>query len=931
MTVARILVAAALLAAAAPATSAADSTMESAAPKGKETFLSGRVFDKATGEALPFATIYATEAGHGTIADAEGRYTLKITMSSALHLKITCLGYAQREIAFVPGTKPRLDIAMQAQSVALDNFTVTAKYRGKLGSAATVDQEALEYIQPTSIQDIFQLLPGGKIGYNNMQSRQLISSRQVGSDEATSFGMGISIDGVPMQNDGQRIQMSGITGGNGSPDQEGNVSVNTGIDLRSISTDHIESITVNRGIASAKEGNISSGAISITPKEGRSPLRMRAKFDPLNKLFYVGKGVMLSEKLGTLYLGADIVNSATSIDDTRGAYNRITAQANWNNQMTWWGKKVDASLRLGYITSFNNNKSDELTEAFNEKYNTRFQRLTLSGKLNACLNSLLIDELELIASLDYTSDVLKYDKRVSNKTVTPIQQSTTEGESDGDFLPTTYHTFYKVDNKPLNGFGQLTASKYGNISAALNYSLMLGTSLSYTKNIGLGAVVDPLRPPYPSSDFIRPRPNKDIPAIANHAGYAEARLRYRNGRSEVNSQFGIRETMMLNLPSNYALHGKMLWEPRLQLSYTLDFTNSGHAEATQRQTATVRVGYGVENKLPSTDFLYPDKVYHDFIAMNAYFTDPAKRRLITNTVIQDPTNPTLRENKNKKLELGFDLNLKGYALSLTAFREEMDGGIEYFAQYAPFAYTYYYELKHPVEGRPERDDFYSREQRTFMMMRTPMNSSKVTKKGLEYRIHIPQIPVLKTEIEINGAYYKTVYTSGIPIMYYPSIMQDDRPYPYVGLYDGYEKTYAENLNTNFWFNTHLPKLKLIFTNFIQVVWFQKSRLGTDVDVYPRRFMDTYGQIQDLTEEMITSDPSFSSLKRDFLSARYNELRKPVSLRMNLKLTKEFSQKVRLSFFADNILQISPKYKNNYLRTQRDWYSPFFGAELTVNL
>ena len=53
-------------------------------------------------------------------------------------------------------------------------------------------------------------------------------------------------------------------------------------------------------------------------------MRVRIKFDPLNKLAYVGKGIRLSESLGTLYAGADIVRSATSIEDTRGAYNRVT-------------------------------------------------------------------------------------------------------------------------------------------------------------------------------------------------------------------------------------------------------------------------------------------------------------------------------------------------------------------------------------------------------------------------------------------------------------------------------------------------------------------------------------------------------------------------------------------------------------------------------
>lgn len=890
--------------------------------------LSGRIYDKNTNEGIPFASIYIIESGLGVMSDVDGNYSVATTLSGDVNIRVSSLGYSTRTLTCSPDSGQKMDICLTPQSVALEDVTVTAKYNDKVGSDVSIDQEALEYIQPVSIQDVFQLLPGGTIGANNMQGRQLASSRQVGSDEASAFGMGISIDGIPMHNDGQRVQMTGFTG-IGSVDNEGNKSVNTGIDMRSISTDHIESVTVGRGIASAKEGNISSGNIRVTQKQGHSPLRIRLKFDPLNKLAYVGKGIRLPGSLGTLYLGSDIVRSATSTDDSRGAYNRITFQANWNNKRPWFGKMTDMSLRAGYVTSFNNSKSDDIIEANREDYSTHYQRFTFSGRLNTEFNWLLIDALELLASADYTCDLLKYNKRVVNNTVTPMQTLTEEGEHEGEYLPVSYHTFYKLDDKPLNLFAQLTASKFGNITPRLDYSAILGTSLSYVKNLGMGAVVDPTRPPYPSSDFIRPRPNKDIPSLVNHAAYAELRLNWRYGPNLINTQFGVRETMMLNLPSSYALHGRMLWEPRLQMSYTYSFLGSGSGP--NLNSVTIRGGYGVENKLPSADFLYPDKVYHDFVALNAYFSDPEKRLLLINTKIEDPTNTNIRENKNRKFELGLDFKFHDYVLSLTAFKEKMDGGVQYFLQYTPTSYNYYYELKHEVSTKPSRDDFYSTQRTSFMQLKVPMNSAQVSKTGVEYRLHIPQIKPLKTEIEINGAYYKSTYSAGIPVMYYPSVMVNNEPYPYVGLYDGFETTYAERFNTNFWFNTHLPKLKLIFTNFIQIIWIEKSRLGTNVNSYPERYMDYNGNIHYLTGEMIAQNPDFSSLQRNYQSARYNELKLPVSLRMNLKLTKEFSRWIRLSFFADNIIQISKKYKDNYMQTRRNWHKPYFGAELIINI
>lgn len=885
-----------------------------------QTVLRGTVKSALDGEPIPFATIYAKEMRKGVVADNDGRYELRVDDGRDCHIRVQSLGYQPREI-LVPRNEAHLDIVLDEQSIALSDFTVTAKYLDKVGSDATIGQEALEYIQPTSLKDIFVLLPGGKIGSDNMQNSSLISSRQVGADLSSSFGMGVSVNGVSLNNDGMRIQMQGVTGSS-SADGEGNVRVNAGMDLRTLSSDHIESVTVVRGISSAKEGNLSSGSIQVQAKQGASPLHSRVKFDPQNKLAYVGKGFRLSDALGTLHMGADIVRSQSQIEDERGAYNRVSGQLNWNNQRHWAGKVVNMNVLGSYVTSFSNRKTDEMIEAYHEKYNSRYQRASLSSKMKMELGQKWIDDVELILAADYSDNSLEHHKHVINRTVMPLQHSTVEGENEGIYLPSSYDTYYEIDNRPLNCQAQIDAQKYGVMGERWNYSMLLGSMVNVNKNLGAGAVFDLNRPPFPSSDCIRPRKNSDIPAIAHQAGYAEVKLRHRAGERETNLSIGLRETMMFNLPSEYLLNGKVLLDPRMQGSYTLYHDVRGKV-----MSHTLRLGWGIENKLPSADYLYPDKVYHDYIALNAYFTDESQRLLITNTKIQNPTNPRIDANRNYKIEGGYDGKWNGYEWSITAFSETMKGGVEYFTTYAPASYTYYYALSHEVTGRPTREDFLSRTMETFMAMRVPTNSARVEKRGIEYRLHIPTIEPLRSDIEVNGAYYHTVYSSGVPVMYRPSIMVNDQMYPYVGIYDGFEKEYAENFNTNFWINTHIPDWKLIFTNFIQIIWFQRSHLGTDVSEYPEHYMDTAGEIHPFD---LTDDAQLERLRRSFLSSRYNGNALPVSLLWNIKATKEFNRHAKLSFFANNIIQVSPKYQDGYAHTQRNWYKPFFGGELSLN-
>lgn len=141
-----------------------------------QTVLKGKITDSKSGEPISFATLYVRENGKGTVSDVDGNYSLSLSGKKNVTIEITSVGYQPQQLHVAPGTTT-LDIKMDAQSIALKEFTVTAKYLDKTGSDATIGQEALEYIQPTSLNDIFALLPGGKMGGTNMQSSQLISSQ----------------------------------------------------------------------------------------------------------------------------------------------------------------------------------------------------------------------------------------------------------------------------------------------------------------------------------------------------------------------------------------------------------------------------------------------------------------------------------------------------------------------------------------------------------------------------------------------------------------------------------------------------------------------------------------------------------------------------------------------------------------------------------
>ena len=708
-------------------------------------------------------------------------------------------------------------------------------------------------------------------------------------------------------------------------------SSDLGTDMRYLSTDHIQSVEFTRGISSARYGNLSSGMIQVKSKHGVTPLRVRAKADLKNKLVYAGKGFKLSDKAGTLHVGADYLHSMADVREEMDKFSRFTAQAYYKNQLKWDDVKLDLDAKLSQTVSINKMKTDELTEEYEETYKADYSKTAVLLKGNLTTGSNWLDKLEFMLSSDVTFDKISRHKMVlasSGPMNVPLAKE--EGEHEGIYLPTKYYSDFYIDNIPVNLFTQLNANSRFQLANPLSLNLMYGLEYRRTKNKGDGAVIaDETRPPFPyDNSYMRPRPNWQIPALSVGAAYLQADWLYSFGdHSMLKLSAGGRITHMFNLAKEYALSDKYLVEPRLNASFTIG----------ERVKHSIRAGYGLENKLPTLDYLYPEKLYKDFYMMNAYNNNPAYRRLITYTNIYDVANKELKANQNKKFEVGYDLVVGGFDLSLTAFYEKSSTGFEYFTVYNPLTYDLYNKVKPGVDVTnhiPQKEDYIKERYSKFTTSSRVMNSKKIVKKGIEYRVIFPQIEPLYTRIELNGAYYKTNYGSALDEYYYPGVQIAGRPYPYVGIYDNDPQYEYRRLNTNIWMNTHIPRFKLIFTNFIQLVWIDSDQYKDNHQKYPYQYMDNQGQMfavgQAEIDKMNSDDMLFRAMKRTIYPIEYARNDKPVSLLWNIKATKEFNKYAKMSFFVNGILDLHPKYMTGGMQTDRDWSNPYFGVELFLN-
>ena len=887
-----------------------------------------------------FATVAIEDLNIAALADDNGRFTLRRVPVGIHKILFRRMGLVDKLLT-VNITDHDVNLSVEMETATFKIADVEVMARRHKADKLEIGETAIEYIQPISIADIFVLLPGNIHADNAMTGFNMNSNRQVGTDQNTSLGMGVTADGVPQTSDGVRVQMVGITqnsySGSGDSQVKERTGINAGTDMRYISTDHIQSVEVNRGISSPKYGNISAGQIQVKSKYGVSPLRVRAKIDLKNKLFYAGKGFSLGERAGNLHIGADYLYACDDIREEMEKFTRITAQAYYNNKIDiGLDKSIDIDFKLAQTISVNKMKKDELTYEYNETYKADYKKSDLMLKTKFNINQNWIENIELITSLNRVSDIIDRHYCVITGNPKSMPLSYEEGEHEGYYLPTMYYSDFYIENIPLNFYSQLNINSRFELAQKLNLNLEYGADFSSTKNYGEGAVIkDEKKPPFPSDNsYMRPRKNYDIPAIEVGAAYLQATFTFKpTDYQTAKLDIGYRFSEMFNLENGYALNNKVLYEPRINASYTIG-NNFKH---------TIRAGFGIENKLPTMDYLYPEKIYKDFWVLNAYTNNPNNRHLITYTKIFDATNKDIRENRNRKLEIGYDFDYKGFEISITAFYEKSTSGFEYFKFYQPVTYPYFTILKDSVDisnRRPEKEDYVKQTFSEFAKYTQVMNSEKVVKRGLEYRIVSPKIKAIETNIEVNGAYYYTVYGSSLPNYFYPNSRVGQNMYPYVGIYDLDAQTKKTRFNTNLWLNTHIPKFGMIFTNFFQFIWSQTTQYTDKYEgIYkktPYAYIDFNGETHQVTPQLeakinSSDEIEWFQLRRQSTTLEYAKEKKPIYMLWNIKATKEFNN-TKLSFFVNGIFDVHPQYvSSTSAQTKREWTNPFFGMELIFNL
>ncbi len=894
-----------------------------------------KVVDAKTQEAIVGAVVTQKSSKKVlAITDIDGKCELSSSYEGNL-VVITYVGYKSLTIPL----KNHAIIPLRQNATALGEVVVTARASDGPVTSSIIGRDAMTHLQPNSIADLMELLPGGYAKDPNMGEANTITLRETGTMGAygaitknnnysiSSLGTQFMVDGVPISTDAnlQYSPLSDTQSSASSSTVENNRNItNRGVDMRSISTDDIESVEVVRGIPSVEYGNLTSGLINIKKIRRAIPLTARFKADGYSKLFSLGKGLQLDGE-GNSILNVDLGYMDSKIDPTDNFENykrvtgalRYTLRGDRKEKIKWqWNSAFD------YSGSFDDSKSDpDINYGRVDEYKSSYSRLALTNGFNVKMPKSWFKELDVNTLVSLQLDRLRQTRLVAPQRYGIVPLSWSDGENEAQAVYAEYTAHYLCDGKPFNAYVKVKGVMGFKTPYTL-HTIKVGANWDLAKNFGRGQVYDMHHPLSVSGWSSRPRKYSDIPSLQNFSLFAEELMKANVGKCQLELMVGLRLNTLLGLERQFDMSGKYYADPRANLAWHLPKFKLGG----KPMSISLNGGYGITTKMPTLNYLYPDKYYSNFICMAYYDTANPEQdsKFVVHTYVQEPTNYQIKPARNHKWEIRMDMDWNDNRLSLDYFRESMTSGFRYSTIYGVYDYKSY-DVTQMAAGMDYTTLPYENK-RVLDGYQQASNGSELVKQGIELAFTSQRIRCLRTRINVTGAWFHTKYTNSQPLFSPVSTVIDGRAVreKYVGLYNWNDGRENDRLNTNVTFDTQIPEWKLIFTTSVQCMWMIRTKQmwknGT-----PMAYMSYVdGQLHDF-KDADRSDPYLMQLVRTYNEEQFKPFTVPMSMLVNLKVTKEIGKYMRLSFFANKILDYLPDYTANGKVIRRN-ASPYFGVE-----
>lgn len=906
--------------------------------------LVGRVVSADTKQAVAYALVHFPETGLQAVTNSEGDFTIKQIAAGNHKMQISFLGYENLEQTItVKAGDNSLKFELVPANFKVEDVVVTAT-ASKAGAAtsSTISRTAMDHIQSSSLADVMSLLPGASTPDTRTLTLSQASSFSIRG--GASLGTAIIMDGTPMSNNANLQSLGAGKMPFAASDAPGSAAMATptsGVDMRQISTDNIESVEVIRGIASVEYGDITSGAVIVNSKAGRAPLNVKLTMNPNLYQLSATHGVQLGaagSKAGALNYSADYSYSQYRPTEGYSHYERVNGQVGYTNSIGKW--YTNSTLSVGVYR-------DKAKPTPGDENDFRYalqkeDRLRFNTKGTLSFNKGWFNNLKYAASFTYTDKDSYFEDQAVNAeasfstsktngaitTSAPGGKFTLENGSvitnpDGEYAlrtPNAYMYNYSVRGKELNTYAQVIAN-FAGTAGRTSHFIKVGADFRNEGNVGEGKIFGgtPLRTASDNLSTQRERSYDDIPFMNTLGLFAEESFNWAMGRRNLNIVVGVRYDNIFGFDDVVA--------PRVNLSFDII-----------PEHLSIRGGYGITAKTPTLEMLNPQEAYFDLLNFNnsqsTVASEKQKFQVVT-THAFDTTNDELEMATTQKYEVGVDFKIGQVTGAITAFKDSSDNGYMFSTTVNSFQSVdmVTYEALYPEDGSMPALKEASR-RKVLLSYATPTNNSSYETRGIEASIDFGRIDAIRTRFILDGVWSRTEsWNNGLSF----DRANSGNYYNHMGVFNARKSSFYENLSTNLKAVHNIPSIGFVISATANVIWREGSWMLYENDEIPTHYISVNdGKLYDFNESMLSQDEFKKLDVRPDLDVRRNikdSYMSPV-LCMNVNVTKEIKDFLRISFYANNAFRSTPLWESTKTPgsfRRRNDRAFFFGLSLNATI
>lgn len=743
----------------------------------------------------------------------------------------------------------------------------TEVFQKNLATTSIFHANDIEHIQATNLGDVLDLLPGNEItlqpALTTVKRAHIREARE--NMRFTSYGAAIIVDGIPLANSANLQDAYAVA------DNRIATSGGTGLDLREIPADNIETVEVIRGIAPANYGDHLEGIVTVRTKTSGAPFhRLKLKNNPDTKEANLG-GLFTSFNGDVSYN----LNWAHSQKDIRKDYDntdRLSVQLTQRHHFR------DNRIRLENMFRFTKlfedidenpddpNRLKTYNHGFRFVYGlkSRFQfSRSLAMQQKIYLNYRNVDAFKQNFSAD------------AARLVSPL---TTTGTDSACLITEPYLYQYSTKGEEISTGVDIDWEKRFFL-ARLFHQLSWGLQLRYDDNHGRGKVFNMFQPPQIGD---RPHSFSQVPGLINQSIFINDEI---NGHywKDFALNIGLRYDNYTNTTTRLfaGSNGEYL-NPRINLAIYL----SKHS--------TLRFGYGLSSKAPAIYYIFPEPAYidlNDYSINRQNDSEIISGNDIISTYKFSQDNFNLKGTKERKLELSFDYHGQILSFSITGFYNHQQGiPIDY--DVPVLLYTYFRPNYPDTSGTTIQDSIIA-------LYRRFENFGWNRQDGIELTVVTPEIERIHTNLLFHASYHHASFGNSGQLM--GSARNFIIPY-----YQAPAK-WIQKLIMTLKVNYYSRPLGSWLSFLIQYMPHYRSKLNENGQGYAIAYYDL---ITDEKHEIRPSErenPDYSYLRQSNSGKQFRLYTRPAKVLLNFRLTKSLFPGAELSVFVNNLLNDPAHY------------------------